>query len=207
MSKGIYTRTEKMKENMSKSHIGQIAWNKNKKGIYSDKTLKKMSVIKKGKHYSPMTEFKKGQHYSIDTEFKKGHKMTKDELDKIVKSRSWYKHSEETKRKMREKRIENPSSIFKDTKIELKIEAELIKRNINYQKQVPLCKVAVVDFYLPEYRIVIQADGDYWHNLKKHKERDKKQDAVLTFNGFNVYRFWEHEINKSVEECINKIKI
>ena len=32
-----------------------------------------------------------------------------------------------------------------------------------------------------------------------------QQDKVLTFNGFNVYRFWEHEINNSVKNCINKI--
>jgi very-short-patch-repair endonuclease len=114
-------------------------------------------------------------------------------------------HREETKQKMREKRILNPNRKFKDTTIELKIEAELEKRNINYQKQIPLCKIAIVDFYLPEYRIVIQCDGDYWHNRPCSKERDERQDRVLTFNGFNVYRFWEHEINESSEECINKI--
>ncbi len=30
-------------------------------------------------------------------------------------------------------------------------------------------------------------------------------DVVLESNGFKVYRFWEHEINKSSAECINKI--
>jgi very-short-patch-repair endonuclease len=206
MSKGIYIRTEKMRENMSKSHIGKAPWNKGKIGIYTKETIKKMSLSKKGKHFSPNTEFKKGLHYSVDTEFKKGHKMSEEEKRKFIESRKGYRHSEETKRKMREMRIKNPSSIFKDTKIEIKIEDELIKRNINYQKQVPLCKVAIVDFYLPEYRIVIQADGDYWHNRDGRKERDERQDKVLTFNGFNVYRFWEHEINKSVKECIDKIK-
>ena len=102
--------------------------------------------------------------------------------------------------------INHPNKITKDTGIELKIEAELKKRNINYQKQIPLCKVAIVDFYLPEHRIVIQADGDYWHNLKGSKEKSIQQDAILTFNEFNVYRFWEHEINESVENCINKIQ-
>ncbi len=53
---------------------------------------------------------------------------------------------------------------------------------------------------------MIQCDGDYWHNLLDHKTRDEQQDKVLTFNGFNVYRFWEHEINESVEKCMKQIK-
>ena len=115
------------------------------------------------------------------------------------------KLSEETKQKLREWNINNPNKVFKNTSIELKIEAELKNKNINYQKQVPLCKVTRVDFYLPEYRIVIQCDGDYWHNLPKVKERDEKQNKVLIFNGFNVYRFWEHEINESPKKCVDKL--
>ena len=67
----------------------------------------------------------------------------------------------ETRQKIREYVVAHPNKQFCDTGIELKIEAELIKRNIVFQKQVPLCKIARVDFYLPEYHIVIQADGDY----------------------------------------------
>ena len=71
----------------------------------------------------------------------------------------------------------------------------------------------MVDFYLPGQKIVIQADGCYWHGCpvhypKSHIERvkrDKKQDLILNTNGYKVYRFWEHEINESVEKCINSI--
>ena len=99
----------------------------------------------------------------------------------------------------------HPRNRFQDTSIELKIEAELKRRDIDYRKQVRLCKVARVDFYLPGDRIIVQCDGDYWHNLPGAQERDERQDKVLIFNGFNVYRFWEHEINKSAEECIDRI--
>ena len=37
------------------------------------------------------------------------------------------------------------------------------------------------------------------------KDKDINQDVILTFNGFNVYRFTETEINKSPRRCINKI--
>lgn len=172
--------TKEEKEKLSKAHIGQIAWNKGKK--YSDETKKKISDYVKA---NPVNYWK-GK-----------------------------KRNAEAKKKMSISKIENPVLVFKDTSIEIKIENELIKRGIYYQKQVPLCKVARVDFYLPEYRIVIQADGCYWHNcpihgrgeIKNCSEKDKCQDSVLTFNGFNVYRFWEHEINESVESCIDKLNL
>jgi DNA mismatch endonuclease (patch repair protein) len=126
-----------------------------------------------------------------------------------------FKHTDERKQKIREWVVAHPNKITKNTSIEIKIENELIKRGINYQKQVPLCKIARVDFYLPEFRIVIQADGCYWHGCPVHcqnkgikcKEKDDRQDGVLTFNGFNVYRFWEHDINKSASDCIDSLNL
>jgi len=173
---------------------GSTPWNKGKK--WSQEVKNKFSKARKGT---------KRPH--------KGVPWTKASKLKMSNTNKGHFVSEETKEKIRQKRIEKPTRIFKDTSIEIKIENELIKRGIYYQKQVPLCKVARVDFYLPEYRIVIQADGCYWHNCPEHgrgeikncSEKDKRQDSVLTFNGFNVYRFWEHEINKSVEGCIDKL--
>lgn len=115
--------------------------------------------------------------------------------------------TEKAKQQKSEWHINHPNKKFTNTKIEQKIAAELTKRGIYYQQNIGLCNIANVDFYLPKHRIVIQADGDYWHNLPGRKESDTTQDKVLSINGFNVYRFWEHEINGSPEECINKIKI
>lgn len=91
---------------------------------------------------------------------------------------------------------------------------ELQKRCIKYKKQVLLCKTAIVDFILLDYNIVIQCDGCYYHNCPIHhpdkyigrRDRDLKQDEILISNGYMVYRFWEHDINKSPEECINGIE-
>ena len=110
--------------------------------------------------------------------------------------------SKEIREKIRKSVIANPNKTFKDTKPERKVESELIRLGIYFEKQRPLCKIAVVDFYIPEFHIVIQVDGCYWHNCPIHSkvhlegktERDIKQDAVLMANGFNVYRIWEHEI-------------
>jgi DNA mismatch endonuclease (patch repair protein) len=121
--------------------------------------------------------------------------------------------SVEEREARRQNSLTHPNRKFKETSIELIVENELIRRGINYVKQVPLCKIAIVDFYLPEYRTIIQCDGCYWHNCSIHNknplegrtEKDIKQDSVLTFNGFNVYRLWEHDINESVEKCIDSL--
>ena len=65
---------------------------------------------------------------------------------------------------------------------------------------------SLVDFYLPDYKVAIYVDGDYWHNLPVVKNRDEKQNRILEENGYQVLRFWEHEIKRSVGECVNKIK-
>lgn len=195
-----YKHTKEAKKKMSLARLGK------KRLPFSKEHRKKLSKAKKGTKFSEetkkrMSERMKGTHHSEETkrrmsESKKGRKGTM--LGKH--------HSEKTKEKMRQMKINNPNRKFKDTSIELKVEEELKKRNIYYQKQVPLCNVAIVDFYLPEYRIIIQCDGDYYHNLIGAIERDERQDKILTFNGFNIYRFWEHEINKSVKNCIDRIK-
>jgi len=47
MPSGVYKRTDKMKENMSKSHVGQTAWNKGKK--LSEEHIEKLRTAKLGK--------------------------------------------------------------------------------------------------------------------------------------------------------------
>ncbi len=141
----------------------------------------------------------------MKTPSRKGAKMSEEAKIKISIASRGRKHTKESKEKIRQWHIAHPNKKFKDTGIELQIEAELKKRNIQYEKQVPLCNIAVVDFYLPEYRIIIQCDGNYWHNYPEGREKDRQQDNILKFNGFNIYRFWESEINKSPKECINII--
>mgnify|MGYP001575066446 CR=1 FL=1 len=213
MPSGIYERTEKHKA-ISIANLGSGTKGKH----HSKETRRKMSLAWKGR-IPPNLGKKHSEEWKrkigLGNKGKKISEEHKKRLSFLLKGNKinlGRKYSEEKNRKNREWHINHPSRKFKDTKIELAIEAELIKRGINYQKQVPLCKIAIVDFYLPEYRIVIQADGCFWHGCLIHaphskmKRNDKQQDVVLTFSGFNVYRFWEHEINESTKKCLNKIQ-
>lgn len=176
---------------------GRIPWNK--EIAMSEEQKSKMSLRFKGMRLNTgRTHIKKGQRLSPKTEFQKGSK-----------------HTEEWKKNAREWMLAHPNKHFKETSIELKIENELKKLGIDYQKHISLCNIANVDFYIPEQKIVIQADGCYWHNCPVHKpngnifrkEKDIRQDKVLIENGLKVFRFWEHEINKSAKECVDKIEL
>jgi len=91
------------------------------------------------------------------------------------------------------------------TSIELKIEKELIKRDIDFKKQYPIVKARTVPDFFIEPNIVIYADGDYWHRRPGTPEKDSKQNYMLTINGYKVYRFWECEINKDVGKCVDMV--
>lgn len=122
-------------------------------------------------------------------------------------------HTDDTKDKIRQARV-NQIIPSKETRIERSVEQELLNRGIEYQKQVPLCKYAVVDFYLPQAKKVIQCDGCYWHGCPLHSKTEKyktdkesRQNAILTSSGYTVYRFWEHDINEDVAKCIDQIML
>lgn len=204
---------------------GKVPWNKGMKmnDTFREECRKRLLGKKQirsedGKRrFSEKMKGKKRSSESID-KFRKsmtGTKRSKEARENMRNSHLGEKHSEVQNQKHREWMINNPIHVFKDTKIELKIEAELQKRDINYQKQVGLCNAAKVDFYLPDYRIAIECDGCYWHNCPLHGKgevrnrgkNDVEKNNILSLNGYKIYRFWEHEINESTEKCMNRIEI
>lgn len=51
-----------------------------------------------------------------------------------------------------------------------------------------------LDFYIPSLRLVIECNGDYWHNLPERKERDKRLKEYVESTGRKIVFIWEHEI-------------
>lgn len=209
-----------------------------KYGINCSKTKKGKPSGTEGKHWkirdtSKMKETKNflGHKHTEESKQKNrekhiGTKQTEKTKQKRAESRKLFfqnggiggmknkKQTEKTKEKIREWQINHPNKKFSNTIIEQKIAAELIKRGIHFQQNIGLANVANVDFYLPEYHVVIECDGCYYHGCPIHhprerketREADRRKTELLKYHGFNVYRFWEHEINESAEKCINKIK-
>ena len=82
------------------------------------------------------------------------------------------------------------------------------------------------DIAIKKYKLAIFIDGEFWHgyNWKEKKgriqnnreywikkiegniARDKKYNQLLTEQKWIVLRFWEHEIKKDLNKCIEKVK-
>jgi len=93
----------------------------------------------------------------------------------------------------------------KDTKIEKIIDDNLKKLKIEYKKQKQISNKTVSDFFI-EPNILIYADGDYWHNLIKNKEKDIIINDYLKNNGYKVLRYTENDIINNIEFVMNDIK-
>lgn len=59
------------------------------------------------------------------------------------------------------------------------------------------------DFYLSDTNILLEVQGDYWHNLEGAHDRAKKKLEDATKLGYYVYEIWEHDIhNLGIEHTL-----
>lgn len=59
------------------------------------------------------------------------------------------------------------------------------------------------DFVLPEYRIVIEVYGYYWHHVPGAAERDARKAIMYTASGYRYVWLWDYEIYDGVAAAIN----
>ncbi len=78
---------------------------------------------------------------------------------------------------------------------------------------------ALFDIKISGKKILIEVDGDFWHcnpNSRFHTptyaaqignvKQDKIKEQWCIDNGYQLFRFWESDINNEPEEVINKLK-
>jgi very-short-patch-repair endonuclease len=119
---------------------------------------------------------------------------TKRELTPFEKK----KRLEENAKKMAGK-LTKPEREFEKLMKEMSIECESQK----------IIGGSIYDFYLPEYKMLVEIDGDYYHGnptkytkdqlngmQKKNKLNDKEKDIQAKGFGYKIERVWEHDINK-----------
>lgn len=77
----------------------------------------------------------------------------------------------------------------------------LDKLDVNYKTQVPFNNGKfIADIYVPSRRLIIECNGDYWHDYKifpKRKERDESFEEYANKNNFKLIWLWESEIRKN----------
>lgn len=83
----------------------------------------------------------------------------------------------------------------KQSNLEYFIEEILIDNNIDFKKQFRVDNF-VADFFLPQYNLVIEADGLYWHSDKTgtSKEYHKNKKDTYNKNNYSSLFFRENEI-------------
>ncbi len=152
----------------------------------------------------------------------KNHSMFGKTWDKIYVKKEADKRRKDHSKRFREltmRRLNNNEFPFFDTSIEIAMAKALLKEKILFVKQFNIDNKFSCDFALPQYKIIIECDGDYWHanpkiynqkNIDKRQamnlKRDKFKDLYLTKKGWVVLRFFESDINKDISKCIRKIK-
>lgn len=113
-----------------------------------------------------------------------------------------------------------------DTSIEIALRTALWHRGVRYRKnykQLP----GKPDIAITKYRIVVFCDSDYWHGydwenrhqriksnrdywipkIERNMARDKEITAQLQAMGWIVLRFWEWQIKKRLNECVDVVII
>lgn len=126
-----------------------------------------------------------------------------------------------------EQRRKNMQAIkSKDTSIELRLRRALWERGIRYRKNYKKL-MGKPDIAITKFRIAVFCDSDYWHGydwenrnqriksnrdywipkIERNMERDQKVNEALARDGWTVLRFWEWQIKKRLDDCVNEIML
>ncbi len=89
--------------------------------------------------------------------------------------------------------------------IEILMRKALERSNLEFIEQMPVGYYSL-DFALPERRIAIECDGEYWHSFPEARARDKRKDDFLASQGWKVIRFPGSVIKNDVMACLESIK-
>jgi len=110
----------------------------------------------------------------------------------------------------------------KDSKIELAFRKVLWKAGYRYRKNAN-SYLGKPDVILKKHKTVVFIDSCFWHGclyhcrlphsnraywnakIRRNKERDKEVTAYYKKTGWTVMRFWEHNIQNDIENCVKKI--
>ena len=124
-----------------------------------------------------------------------------------------------------EQRRKNMQAIkCKDTSIECILRKELWARGFRYRKNYKKL-IGKPDIVMPKYKLVIFCDSEFWHGknykesterigtnsdywkqkIKRNIERDKEVNEKLIADGWTVLRFWEKEIRKELDKCVEQV--
>jgi len=168
-------------KNLSISHIGQIPWNKNKRGCFSDETLKKMSNTQKLLRQDPNSYWNSSlfelEKEKIRNKCLNGHAIV------MLKA---------------QKNPSKPEVMLRDMVKELYPSCEFQFGILNY----------AIDVAIPEYKIAIEFDGWFHFDSEEHKQYHKLRQEKIEKEGWKFLRYTIFDKFPNIEklkEDINRI--
>ena len=112
----------------------------------------------------------------------------------------------------------------KDTSIEIKLRNALWHEGIRYRKNYKDLP-GKPDIAITKYQIAVFCDSSFWHGrdfetkkpvdtnheywdakIRRNMERDQEVNQQLKELGWIVLRFWDMDINKHLNECVQTVK-
>lgn len=110
-------------------------------------------------------------------------------------------------------RSKKPHPKYGTSKLEQKFAKDFLKKlGIKYEEQFYAESIKrYYDFYLTDYRVLVEIDGDYWHSYgkvyeemtptqKRNARVDKIKNEWALSHGIPIIRIWEHDINENPEK-------
>lgn len=111
-----------------------------------------------------------------------------------------------------------------NTKPEIKLRKALWAVGIRYRLNVRKLS-GKPDIVIQKHKLVIFIDGEFWHGyrweekepkikanrdywikkIERNMQRDIENTKLLQELRYTVIRFWEHEVKKDIDCCVNKI--
>ena len=82
----------------------------------------------------------------------------------------------------------------------------LEKRKIHFVTQEKIGKYRV-DFFFPQGRLVVEADGKEYHSSEEQRLKDFERMCEIMRKGYVLLRLRGTEIYKDVEGCVDKISL
>jgi len=187
------------KENDETTRLASVKMSNTRKQMYKDGLLPDLSGSN-----NPMfgkEGYLKGQtKYNNPILFERGQKVSK------FRKEWWANLPQEEKDIIVGNLSEYANMAKKDTWIEIVIKDFLDKEKISYIKNHRMSKF-IIDFYLTDFEIAIECQGDYWHanplfydeenysaTQKNNIERDIRKRKFFENENIKNLFFWEHDI-------------
>lgn len=195
---------------------GIIPWNKGKKGVYSEETLKKISEASKRRIVTDATK-EKIRLSLIGNRRRRGIKHKPETIERMRKSKAGQPGRKWSKEQREKKSIQSLIRFQKETIKEIKggkdgltdieriVFDELKKRDVRFEQQKIINGRFLVDFYIPSRNTIIECDGDFWHSLDRVKKKDKSENAYLKKCGYRLLRWKGKDIKSDISNLLNQL--